>query len=68
MDTPPPSPLDALVHSLSQGALDRQSWRLPQLSGRTFWLGAALGAGLVLALRARSHSHNDPGGEDKAPL
>ncbi len=51
-------PFGAMMQSLLTGQLDHGSLlRMPNLHGRPFWLGAAIGAGLVLALRARS-----PGG------
>ncbi|NBC31309.1 MAG: hypothetical protein GVY13_01405 [Alphaproteobacteria bacterium] len=47
--------LDGLMQSLITGRLDHGTLlRMPDLGKRPFWLGAALGAGLVLAMRARS--------------
>lgn len=51
----PPSPLGSVMQSLMTGALDHGRLpRLPDVNSRPFWLGAALGAGLVLLLRSRS--------------
>lgn len=61
--------LDGLLQSLITGRLDHGSLlRMPDLGKRPFWLGAAIGAGVVLAMRARSSgAGNAPGPSAEAP-
>ena len=48
------SPLDGVVRSLIAGRLDHGSLlRMPDVTSRPFWVGAAIGAGLLLLLRSR---------------
>ena len=62
------SPLGAVAQSMITGYLDHaKGFRLPDVGSRHFWLGAAIGAGVVLLLRSRSsHGPDRPQGPPSA--
>jgi len=52
-----PPPFDAMLRGLLSGNVDQSSLlRMPNLANRSFWVGAAIGAGAVLLLN--SHPAN----------
>ncbi|MBB5047126.1 hypothetical protein HNR60_001878 [Rhodopseudomonas rhenobacensis] len=61
-----PPPFDAMVRNLLSGNVDQTSLlRVPNLSSRSFWVGAAIGAGAVLLLN--SHPAEAKRARSKAP-
>ncbi len=63
-----PSSLGSLMQSLITGRLDHGSLlRMPNLHGRPFWIGAAMGAGLVMYLRSRSQGSTGANGGAEPP-
>lgn len=66
-DQPTPT-LGSLMQSLITGRLDHGSLlRMPNLHARPFWVGAALGAGLVLFLRSRAQPVAGTSGVPQGP-
>lgn len=50
-----PPAVGSVVQSLITGHLDHgPRLRLPDMGGRSFWVGAAIGAGLTLLLKSRA--------------
>lgn len=60
-DTPNLPPIANMVQSLLTGQIDHGSLlRMPNLNSRSFWLGAAIGAGAVMLLKSRANAAGGP--------